>query len=400
MHFKNLLKVSCYFILLCLFALPALAQNVAVTGKVTDSKDGSPIPGVSIVAKGSTSGAVTDASGNFKLSVPSSVKAISVSFVGYVKKDVALTGGPLNITLEATSTALNEVLVVSVGYGSARKKDVTGAVENISAKNFNQGAIINPIDQLSGKVAGLTITQPGGDPNQVASVRLRGQSSLSGGLSPLFVVDGIILDDPSQFQNIPPDDIASYDVLKDASAAAIYGSRGANGVIIVTTKRGAAGKAVISYDGIGGLSNQSKYYDLLSPSEYRTVLAQLYPSNVSTYDKGGNTDWQKAITHTAYQHRHTVSISGGNSSSNYIASANYSNQQGIVVNTGKEQLGLRFSGETKALDDKLDVKAGIQNISTVRSFLDYSNFSYMYNSPPTFPVKNADGSYFAHTDFN
>ncbi|MDO3628081.1 SusC/RagA family TonB-linked outer membrane protein [Mucilaginibacter sp. BT774] len=404
MHFKNLLKVSCYFILLCLFALPALAQNVVVSGKVTDSKDGSPIPGVSIVAKGSTSGTVTDANGNFKLSVPSSVKALSVSFVGYVKKDVALTGGPLNITLDATSTALNEVLVVSVGYGSARKKDVTGAVENISAKNFNQGAIINPIDQLSGKVAGLTITQPGGDPNQVASVRLRGQSSLSGGLSPLFVVDGVILDDPSQFQNIPPDDIASYDVLKDASAAAIYGSRGANGVIIVTTKKGASGKAVISYDGIAGFSKQSKYYDLLTPSEYLAELNLLASQDtaikVATYAKGGVTDWQRAITRTAYQQRHSVSLSGGNSSSNYIASANYSNQQGIVINTGKQQLGLRFSGETKALDDKLDIKAGIQNISTVRSFLDYSNFSYMYNSPPTFPVKNPDGSYFAYTDFN
>ncbi|HTK20463.1 MAG TPA: SusC/RagA family TonB-linked outer membrane protein [Mucilaginibacter sp.] len=395
MHFKNLLKVSCYFILMCLLALPALAQNVVVTGKVTDSKDGSPIPGVSIVAKGSTSGTVTDANGSFKLSVPSSVRAISVSFVGYVKKDVALTGGPLNITLDATSTALNEVLVVSVGYGSARKKDVTGAVENISAKNFNQGAIINPIDQLAGKVAGLTITQPGGDPNQVASVRLRGQSSLSGGLSPLFVVDGVILDDPNQFQNIPPDDIASYDVLKDASAAAIYGSRGANGVIIVTTKKGSTGKAVISASALGGFSEQSKYYDLLSAADLRA-----YDTSLGALDKGANTDWQKAITRTAYQQRHSVSLSGGNGGSNYIASASYSDQQGIVLNSGKKQLGLRFNGETKALNDKLDIKTSIQNVSTVRDFIDYANFSYMYNAPPTFPVKNPDGTYYAFSDFN
>ncbi|MBV8388278.1 MAG: carboxypeptidase-like regulatory domain-containing protein, partial [Mucilaginibacter sp.] len=347
MHFKNLLKVSCYFILLCLFALPALAQNVVITGKVTDSKDGSPIPGVSIVAKGTTAGAVTDVNGNFKFSAPSSVKTLVISFIGYERKEVPVTGAPLSISLNPTSTTLSEVAVVSVGYGSARKKDVTGAVENISAKNFNQGAIINPIDQLSGKVAGLTITQPGGDPNQVASVRLRGQSSLAGGLSPLFVVDGVILDNPNQFQNIPPDDIASYDVLKDASAAAIYGSRGANGVIIVTTKRGAAGKAVITYDGLGGFSNQSKYYDLLTPDQYRSAITALNSTNVATYDKGGNTDWQKAITRTAWQHRHTVSLSGGSGSSNYIASANYSKQDGIVLNSGKEQLGLRFNGETK-----------------------------------------------------
>jgi len=381
--------------LLCLFALPALAQNTVVTGKVTDSKDGSPIPGVSILAKGTTAGTVTDANGSFRISVPSSVTTLVASFIGYNRQEVAITGSVVNIKLESTSTSLNEVAVVSVGYGSARKKDVTGAVENISAKNFNQGAIINPIDQLSGKVAGLTITQPGGDPNQVASVRLRGQSSLSGGLSPLFVVDGVILDDPNQFQNIPPDDIASYDVLKDASAAAIYGSRGANGVIIVTTKKGSLGKPQITASSLAGFSKQSKYYDLLSAADLRA-----YSDTLGALDKGANTDWQRAITRTAYQQRHSVSLSGGNSSSNYIASATYSNQEGIVLNSGKKQLGLRFSGETKALDDKLDIKAGIQNVSTVRDFIDYSNFSFMYNAPPTYPVKNPDGSYYAFSDFN
>ena len=400
MNFKNLLKVSCFMFLLCLYTLPVTAQNVVVSGKVTDSKDGSPIPGVSILVKGTTAGTVTDVNGNYKLSVPSSSKTLVVSYIGYDKKEVQVTGPTLNITLTPSSTALSEVTVVSIGYGSARKKDVTGAVSNLSSKNFNQGAIQNPVDQLAGKVAGLVITQPGGDPNQKASVRLRGQSSLQGGLSPLFVVDGIILDDPNQFQNIPPDDIASYDVLKDASASAIYGSRGANGVIIVTTKRGAAGKAVVTYDGLVGSSHQSKYYDLLTPNEFRAAVTQIDPTALSTVDKGGNTDWQKAITRTAYQQRHTVSISGGGNNFNYIASANYSDQQGIVINTGKEQLGLRFNGETKALDNKLDIKMGLQNVSTSRKFIDYSNFSFMYNSPPTYPVKNADGTYYSYSDFN
>lgn len=394
MQFKNLLKVSC-FILLCFFVLPVMAQNVVVSGKVTDSKDGSPLPGVSILAKGSSSGTVTDANGTFKLSVPPSVTTLTVSYIGYNPKEVAVTGSPLNIRLDASSTALSEVVVVSVGYGSQRKKDLTGAVENLSAKNFNQGAIINPVDQLSGKVAGLTITQPGGDPNQNASVRLRGQSSLAGGLSPLFVVDGVVLDDPNQFQNIPPGDIASYDVLKDASAAAIYGSRGANGVIIVTTKKGVAGRSVISYDGLVGSSKQSKYYDLLTADQLRAAVPDL-----AGIDKGANTDWQKAISRTAYQQRHTVSISGGTNTFNYIASANYSDQQGIILNSGKQQLGLRFSAEQKALDDKLDVKMGIQNVGTTRKLIDYSNFSFMYNSPPTYPVRNPDGSYFTYSDFN
>jgi len=393
MHFKNLLKLSC-FILLCLFVMPAMAQNISVTGKVTDAKDGSAITGVSILLKGTSTGTVTDINGNFKISAPATGTLV-VTYIGYDRKEVRVSASPMNISLNPNATQLSEVTVVSIGYGTAKKKDLTGAVENISAKNFNQGAIINPIDQLSGKVAGLVITQPGGDPNQVASVRLRGQSSITGGVSPLFVVDGVILDDPNQFQNIPPDDIASYDVLKDASAAAIYGARGANGVILVTTKRGQAGKAVITYDGLVGTSSQSKYYDLLTADQLRAAVP-----NLGALDKGANTDWQKALTRTAYEQRHTVAISGGSSTSNYYASANYSNADGIILNTGKEQLGLSFKGETKALNDKLDIKVGLQNVSTTRSLMDYGNFSYIYNSPPTFPVKNPDGSYYAYSDFN
>ncbi|HTD39933.1 MAG TPA: TonB-dependent receptor [Mucilaginibacter sp.] len=287
--------------------------------------------------------------------------------------------------------------LISFGYGTQRKSDVTGAVATLTPENFNQGAIFNPVDQLVGKIAGLTITEPGGDPNQTASVQLRGQSSLLGNLSPLFVVDGVILDNAAQFQNIPPDDIASYDVLKDASAAAIYGIRGANGVIIVTTKKGVAGRPTISYDGLVGSSVQSKYYDLLTPNEYRAAISTFA---LSTYDKGANTDWQKAIGRTAYQQRHYVSLSGGSNMLTYMASANYQNQQGIIQNNSKEQLGLRFSGELKAIGDKLDIKAGVQYVNTTRKFIDYSNFSFIYSSPPTFPVKNPDGSYYTYSDFD
>jgi len=392
MNFKNLLKLSC-LILLCFFVVPAMAQNKTVTGKVIDSKDGSPIIGASVLAKGSTSGAVTDINGAFKLTAPASVTTLTVTYIGYVSVDVPITSGTMTISLQPANSTLNEVLVI--GYGTVRKKDVTGAVANVQAKDFNQGAIINPIDQIAGKVAGLVITQPGGDPNQNASIRLRGQASITGGLNPLFVVDGVILDDPNQFQNIPPDDIASYDVLKDASASAIYGARGANGVIMVTTKKGAAGKTTVVYDGLVGTSSQSKYYDLLTADQLRAAVP-----NLGALDKGANTDWQKAISRTAYQQRHTVQISGGTNSFNYIGSVNYSDQQGIILNSGKQQLGLRFAAEQKALNDKLDIKMGIQNVSTVRDLTDYANFSFLYNSPPTFPVKNPDGSYYAYSDFN
>ncbi|RYY28875.1 MAG: SusC/RagA family TonB-linked outer membrane protein [Sphingobacteriaceae bacterium] len=213
-------------------------------------------------------------------------------------------------------------------------------------------------------------------------------------MSPLFVVDGVILDDPNQFQNIPPGDIASYDVLKDASAAAIYGSRGSNGVILVTTKRGAAGRTNIEYNGYVGESRQSKYYDLLNASELRAAVP-----NLGSNDKGANTDWAKAVTRTAFQQSHNVAISGGANSFTYRASVNYQNQQGIVLNTGKEQLGLRFTADQKVLHDKLDIQMGITNVITNRKLPDYMIFTYLYNSLPTYPVYNSDGSYYAYSDF-
>jgi len=262
---------------------------------------------------------------------------------------------------------------------------------------FNQGAIFNPLDQLTGKMAGVNITEPGGDPNQIASVSIRGRASLFGNSSPLFVVDGVIMDDVSQFQNIPPDEITSYTVLKDASAAAIYGVRGANGVIIVTTRKGVAGKIHISYDGLVGAGMQSKYYDLLSAGQFRAAVG---PNGLSFVDKGANTDWQKAIGRTAIQQRNSLSVSGGSNIFTFLGAVDYQNQQGIIQNNGKDQLGLRFNAELKAFADKLDVKAGIQYVNTTRKFTDYNNFGYVPNAPPTYPVKNPDGSYYAFSDFD
>ncbi|MDO3625663.1 TonB-dependent receptor [Mucilaginibacter sp. BT774] len=374
-----------------------MAQNVIVTGRVADSHDGTPLRGVCVLAKGTSANTVTDNNGAFKLSVPSSVTTLVIGNIDYIQKEIAITGSPLSVSLESSSAWPTRAAGISFGYGLQRKRDVSSATAALTTENFNQGAIFNPVDQLAGKISGLTITEPGGDPNQTAEVHLRGQSVLMGSLSPLFVVDGVILDDAAQFQSIPPDDIDSYEVLKDASATAIYGVRGANGVIIVTTKKGVAGRTAISYNGLLGASVQSKYYDLLTPNEYRAAIASLNPA---TYDKGGNTDWQKAVSRTAYQQRHYVSISQGTSTFNYLASADYQNQQGIILNSGKEQMGLHLNAELKTLANKLDIKAGIHNITTTRKFTDYSVFSFIPNSPPTYPVKNSDGSYFTYTDFD
>jgi hypothetical protein len=190
MQLKKLLK-RLLLAVFCFIIAPAWAQNKVITGKVTDSKDGSPLPGVTVTVQGTTNASTTNAGGNYSLSVPASTTTLIFSFIGYDRQSINIAGKTVvNVGLTANNTALNEVQVISVGYGSQRKKDITGAVANLTSKNFNQGAIINPVDQLSGKVAGLQITQPGGDPNQTASIRLRGQSSLLAGLSPLFVVDG------------------------------------------------------------------------------------------------------------------------------------------------------------------------------------------------------------------
>lgn len=402
MKLKILLKAS-IFALLCFFVLPAMAQNKTVTGKVTDAKDGSPLPGVTVTLKGTTTGTNTDTNGDYSLSVPSSGATLVFTFIGYNRQEVAAGDSPLNIKLEANATALNEVVVVGVGYGSQRKKDVTGAVESIGSKDFNQGVVINPLSQIQGKVAGLNITQQGGNPNsEDAGISIRGQTSITGNQSPLFVIDGVATSGNSQFQNLSPDDIESYDVLKDASATSIYGSRGANGVIIVTTKKGRAGRAQIEYSGYVGVANQAKYYDLLNAAEYSKAIEAIPGVTPSTYEKGGNVDWQRAISRTAITHSHNLALSGGANGFTYRGSLNYEQQEGTVINNQKRQLGFRFNAQQKAFNDKLDITLNLSNTTVYRDQLPDGNViaNYIFNAPPTYPIYNPDGSYNTFVDFN
>lgn len=395
-HFGGLL--TCLLLLLSFFQLSA--QQRTISGTVTDAKTGSTLIGVTIQVKENPNmGTVTDANGRYSLVVPSTAKTLIVSSVGYTTKDVPISGSTVNVQLNSGAN-LQEVVVV--GYGTQKAKDVSAAITSISSQQFNKGVITNPIQQLQGKVAGLVITQPGGDPNQNAIIRLRGQTSITGGQTPLIVVDGVPLSDPNQIADIPPDDIASYDVLKDASATAIYGSRGANGVIIINTKKGQAGKMQVTYSGYVAMDEISKEYDLLNAGEWNSAVQKLGidPSTIQGYQKGGNTDWYKAITQKAFTQGHNVSISGGTDNFNYRASVNYINQQGIIINSGKNELGLMFNGEQKALNNKLDIQVGIITNHTNRKYTDYTNFMFALTDPPTYPVYNSDGSYFAFSDFD
>lgn len=382
-------KALVLFLISIFFFAAASAQTKTIKGTITDAK-GSPLAGASITLQQGAGGTFSDTSGNFQIDVPAGAEALVISNVGFRTEVVDIkTRTEVIVTLqEGGNNTLEDVVVI--GYGTEKKKDVTGALATVNEKNFNRGFISNPVKQIQGKVAGLVITQPNGDPNADLIIRLRGQTSLSGGQNPLIVVDGVPLDNSSQLQNIPPGDIESYNVLKDASAAAIFGSRGANGVIMITTKKGKAGKSVVEYNGLAGADMIAKKPDLLNASEYRSQLTD------NTFDKGGNTDWWDEMTRTGVTQSHNLSVSGGTGSFNYRASASYLNQTGIVINTGKNEIGLRFNAEQKALNDRLDIQLGIMNSHVNRKYIDYQTWQVINNSPPTYPVYNEDGSYFTY----
>lgn len=372
----------------CIFQ--SMAQQRTITGKVTSS-DGTPLVGATVMIVGNKSGVTTQSDGSFSIGAPQSAKDLQISYVGWQPQTVDISNtSNVSVRLIAQAGSLNEVVVT--GYGTAKRKDVTGAVASISEKNFNEGNITSPMQQIQGKVSGLVITQSGGDPNDNPIIRLRGQTSLSGGQTPLIVVDGVPLDDPNQLSNIPPGDIASFDVLKDASATAVYGSRGANGVIIVNTKKGSSGKTQVSYNGFVSASKIANKYDLLTASDYKALP--------DADDRGGNTDWTDAITRTAITHSHTVAISGGANGFSYRGSVNYMNDEGIVINTGKEELGLRFNAQQKALDNRLDLQLGIVSTRTNRNYVDGNIFTSVLATPPTFPIYNDDGSYYGYSIFS
>ncbi len=396
----NRLLAKLSLLIICVFFTQlAFSQTKVVTGKVVDDR-GNPLPGATIALKGSSSGASTDAGGSFSLSVPASGGVLVISSVGFSPQEIDITNKTtVNVTLVPSTQSLSDVVVV--GYGTARKRDLTGAVSSVASKDFTTGNLASPLQQIQGKVPGLSITVPGGDPNQAVSIRLRGQTSLTGGQTPLIVLDGVTLDDPNQIANIPPGDIASYDVLKDASATAIFGSRGANGVIVINTKKGRSGSPQVDYSGYIAIDRLAKQYPMANAAEWKqgAAAAGVDAATIAGFDHGGNTNWQEALTRTGVTHSHTVSLSGGSGGFTYRASVNYLKQEGIVLNTGREQVGLRFSAQQKALHDKLDLQVGIVNTQTSRKYADYNIFYEAYSSPPTYPVKNADGSYFAYSDF-
>jgi TonB-dependent starch-binding outer membrane protein SusC len=362
----------------------AVAQNSSVSGKVTDSA-GDGLPGVTVAIKGTNKGTVTNASGDFTLNGVSSSTVLTFSFVGMESQEITVGGRTsINVQLADTKSDLEEVVVV--GYGTQKRKEISGTVTTLSSRDFNSGNITNPLAGAQGKVAGLVITQSSGDPNASQTVRLRGTGSLRAGSEPLYVIDGVI---GAPIQNIDPNDIATFDVLRDASSAAIYGARGANGVIIITTKRGKNGATSVDYNGYVGIETIAQRPELLNASQYREAATKF---NQKFDDLGADTDWLDVITRDAKIQSHNVGISGGSENATYRASIGYLDQTGVLIGSGKERLNARLNLDTKALNGKLKTSYNLSYSRTNGQIARDAALSFFYNMRPTDPVYNAEMS--------
>lgn len=386
---KRTFAQSMLFVVFLLSSTLAFAQN-KVTGTVTD-KTGEPLIGVNVLEAGTTNGCITDVDGKYSLNVEKG-KTLVFSFIGYTKQEVKVTQNVVDVTMSEDTELLDEVVVI--GYGSISRKDVTSSITTVKSKDLNVGAYTEPGQLLQGKVPGLVIVQ-NSDPNGgVNSINLRGASTLNGSTSPLYVVDGI----PGVNLNLlSPTDIESIDVLRDASATAIYGSKAANGVILVTTKRGSDGPARVSYSGYVAWDKIHNDHEMMTADELRAYAKE---NNLTiANDKGANTNWADEVQQTGFTHNHNLSISGGNKSTSYNASVNYIEQDGIIKGVGNNIFTARAFVETKTLKDRLTLSAGINgNIrnewGVPRGEQGASVYNAMYYYSPLVPVRNEDGTWY------
>jgi TonB-linked SusC/RagA family outer membrane protein len=409
--------MSFLFVCLCL-STAAYAQK-SVSGKVTDATDNSGLPGVSVSVKGTTTGTVTDASGAYTLNVPNDNSTLVFSFVGYVTQETVVgSRASINVALAADVQSLQEVVVI--GYGEQQKKDVTGGVVALGPKDFNKGIIASPEQLLQGRAAGIQITPASGEPGAGINIRIRGGTSLRNNNNPLFVIDGVPVDggatqdggqdvgagtssprNPLNFLN--PSDIENISVLKDASAAAIYGARGANGVVLITTRRGRAGQKTLNFSASTTASSTLRRYDLLSSSQFLAgVQAAGGDINTPVINAGGNTDWQNEIFRTSLSQNYNLSFGGGNEDTRYFVSFGYQDQQGIIKKSAMNRITGRVNATHEMFNDKLvfDVNLTSSRIKDINvPVTDNAGFQgnllgAALQANPTYPVYDAQGRYF------
>lgn len=432
MILKKLARGILMMLSLFLVANVALAQNKTVTGKVTDTK-GDPVPSATVTAKGTKISTTSAADGSFRISVPTGTSTLVISSVGFGAQEVSIAGkDDVSISLETKNAALNEVVVV--GYGTRKVKDATGSVASITTKDFNKGQISTPEQLIQGRTPGVTITPSSGEPGAASVINIRGTASIRGNQEPLYVVDGVPISgggtsgtasgvegsstpkNPLMFLN--PADIESITILKDASSAAIYGSRGANGVIIVTTKSGKGKNGGFQFSASTSVANTAKRYDLLNAEDFlvtvkkANIAAGTSPADaavaVASVDKGANTDWQDQIFRTGISQNYNLGWGFGRKSTALRLSGSYDDQQGIIKNSSLKRLTGRANFTQKFVHDKLKFDATLSYSNVKNDYPPLTNNAGYQGSlmgaaitfNPTYPVFNKDGSYFDPKDGN
>jgi TonB-linked SusC/RagA family outer membrane protein len=381
-----------------LFITNVFAQNVTVTGVVTDAADRTAIPAVSILVKGTTTGTQTDASGRYSINAaPNST--LVFTYIGYTTSEVAVNNRPtINIALQSAAQNLEQVVVV--GYGTQRKIDVTGSVSSVKGEDISKQASVNPVGALQGKVAGVSITNNGA-PGASPQITIRGTGTIYGNTGVLYVVDGVWYDDIS-FLN--PADIANISILKDASSQSIYGIRAANGVVLVTTVRGKKGDATINYNGYVGIQSVTNAVEMTNATEYATAVNELYdligsdPLFANT-NLGEGTNWRDVVLRDAMVTNHQLSVNGGSEKSTYNLSLGYLNQDGIVKNNNYKRYTARLSSDFQLLEP-LKVGYNVTGTSSASKDAPGSIFRGLFAASPVVPVFNPDGSYGDPNTFN
>ncbi|MCB0516014.1 MAG: TonB-dependent receptor [Chitinophagales bacterium] len=387
---------------LILLASPfVMGQNIEISGKVTDASTGEGLPGATVVVKGTTIGTVTDFDGNYSIKSPAG-KSLQFSFVGYVSSEQAINNrSRIDVAMAPDVEILDEVVVI--GYGTVKKEDATGAVAKITTKDFQQGALVAPDQLMAGKVAGVSITSNSGEPGAQSTVRIRGGTSLNASNEPLYVIDGVPIDntphDPggqakgrNPLSTINPSDIESITVLKDASSTAIYGSRGANGVVLITTKKGTSGQSSLSYDTYFSVANKVNDPDFLSANEFLAVVTDKAPNKLSLLEDA-NTNWYNEIFQTAYGINHALSVSGGNDGTTYRASVGYQSLDGIIKTSNAKRTNVGMNLSQKLFNDQLRIDANIKGAFTRDRFSDGGVVGSAISMAPTQPIYDANSNW-------
>jgi TonB-linked SusC/RagA family outer membrane protein len=359
-----------------------------ISGVVIDSSTGETLPGVNIVIAGSRNGVITDNEGKFSIVVPSN-SILDCSYVGYASKKM-LTGkqGQMRIALDPDIKKLDEVVVI--GYGTLKKADVTSSVATVKAENFIKGSVSDAGQLVQGKVAGLTVVMPTGDPTGSSQIVLRGNTTLVGAsINPLVLIDGI----PGDMKTVAPQDIESIDVLKDGSAAAIYGSRATNGVILITTRRADGNiKSSVEYSSYVSIQSIAKKLNLSTAADFRQQIKDGYRDTNS--DLGSTTDWLSEISRQPVSHEHNLTFRGGNKTSNYLVNLNYNSAQGVFLKSYNEAFNGRADINHSMIDDKLKLNFGILNSTKKMNGFNGYIYRQALIQNPTAPVQNADGTWF------